>query len=1692
MPVDDRDEKSPASSPPEKEREVKAALQSETDAPLPPAAEAAAERDADRPEPKTPQGKRRRFLTRRNALIATLAIAASLILLVLAVIIAYRLGYIDRYIANQIKGTLAQYGIRAEIKHFETRFGPRTVEMREIELYDELTGEKLGKIDRILATVRIDDLYAISLNRNVKLQDLQIDGLEAWVKFDAEGNSNFRNLRLPPPEPNKRILFSYSTATAKINSAVIHYGDERHDFSGEARNIVATIQPDDPNAPEESRMNRVVFSSTNSTFVYDGRPVNQIDISARGRVNQTRADIEELTLRSPVAEARLSGVMDDWRNLRYKLDLNSTIDLTQASDILQTGTTLRGVGNLTGTVSGEGSRYQVDGQIKADALAADGVRLQAFSVNGHGSGEGKRYEINARAVAELLTAGDFQLNMVQLSGNVMGTGTDFRWLGELRAAAGRSPFGNVAGLIVSDATAESRDEVLTYSAGGVTINRLMASGATVNNLQASTLQGRTDSSVTVASIAGVQTGPILSSSARVDGLAANNISIVARGNVTNVETNDVRVGGIDAAGAKVGSLNIAGVRLTIRDGGRIEGRSGDINAGTVMLAKTADFAGGRIDDARLGRPVFTAEPNGRYRVSADLSLGGGVLGQINLGSARSQVVATNNEIQLNNFDASIMSGRATGNATLATSRGGPSRVATEFSNLDIGSLVATLTARPILITGKATGTANLTFPGTRLSAASGNASVELKAETGDETTGRTPLSGEITLHADRGLFEIDRANLRTPASTLSASGQFSIERDESNLQLNLASDDAGEFQNVVFATGLLGELETKLATYKIKLGRPAENEFDKSEAQKLTMIEFGGKLAFNGNVRGKLREPSIEGRASLDSLLVNGRELGSLAASISTTPDALSITDGRLAERDGGGIQFALNVPLAEGSSASIDATLDRVNAGNLATAFATLSPNVARYGAIESDVSGRINVTGIPNAMNGNAELRFAGGTIGGEPFQSILAQATFNGSIVNLNNVVAQLDAGRITATGTYDTSDQALDIKGQAIGIRLERLAAFAPHPDALPNVTGVADLNAHVRGALTQNDFSNFEVNFDGEGRDVKINGRPGGPLTLVGRTQNKLLDITFTTGLLGKQQQVVAARVDLSTPGLTTTIDTTLTGADLTNLFAIILPDANVRITGRATGTLHAEGPLIRQNADDETEYGLEGLQGTARFDDLTVQIEDVQLVAVSPLLVQFSRQEIFFEKTQFTGTNTNVTFGGRLALGPNGTQSLTVVGNLNLRVLNGLSPDLFLTGAADVNVRVAGTYAQPRINGTAFLTNASLATLIADQRLTISNLKGGVRFDSNQAQIDQITGMLGGGRVSVTGGLLLDGLTPTRVQLNVRGEDVTVPYPVDFRSTADVDLQIRGSSTRGQQLATIISGTINLRRAEYTKDIDLESLISRRREALIEQGSEFALAATAQFQDLRIEGRDALVLRNNLGETVGSVSLRINGPVKEPLVSGRITATSGTLNFRNNRHEIQRATIDLPGRLGADPLLNIQTIGEIQGYDVITSITGPLTAPTVNVRSDPALPQADVVSLILTGQLSSGETGTSALAQSGVGTAASLLTESLISAPARRATDKLFGLNRFEIDPLIAGRGGESPTARLTVGRQINKNFSITYSTNVTSNQNQVLAVEYRVSNRLSFVAQYEQGSTTGFGSRNDNFSFEIRLRKRF
>ncbi|HSS20673.1 MAG TPA: translocation/assembly module TamB domain-containing protein [Pyrinomonadaceae bacterium] len=1663
MSVDDRDktpdEDKPAgdSSAPDSQlsptssKAIRDALRSKSKGPLPPLAEAIAERDAQRKHPITPQGRRRRFINRRNVIIAGISAAIGVVALILLVAILFRLGYVDRYVAGQIKDTFAKYGIRAEIKEFHAGFPPQTVEMSGVELFDQQTGEKLGKIDKLIATIRVEDLYALNLQRNITLKDLKIEGLEGWVTFDDQGRSNFRNIHIPPPDTNRRILFAYTAANIEIKSGVIHYGDVRHEISGEARNLHATILPEDLSLPVEQRTHPITFGVSNSTFTYDGRAVENIDIQAQLQINETRAEIQQLVLRSPVAEATLQGTMDDWRSLHYQMNITSSVDLTQLSDLLQSGATLRGSGKFAGIVSGEGDKYKVEGTINSDALAADNLRLQGLNVTAKGSGQGKTYDINGRAVATLLSAGDFQLNNVQLVGNVMGTGSDFRWVGELRAAAEKSYGTTLTGLILQDSRAEMDNGVLTASAPRFSANSLTASGARANGVTATDLRVRSENGVTTAGIAQVKAGTITGSNAKVDGVTANKIDVVSRDGVTSVVVKDVQIGATSAAGAEIGNINIAGVRLSVR-GGRVEGSTADINAGTVKLADC------EMQDLKLAKPIFVIEPSGRYRASADLSIGGGVLGQMNMGQARAQLVATSGEIQLNNFAADVFDGHATGNARIATTKGGTSHVAATFDQLNVAGPLTAIAHSVVPLSGRATGRIDLSFPGTNFKLASGTINSTFAAETGAPAD-RVPLSGEVAIRADRGVFNLDRVDLQTPATKLQATGQFSFEGD-SNLQVSLNSTDATELQTVLISSGLLLDTAENMRTYG---------------------IELAGQLAFNGSLRGNLSSPDIDGRVSLSTLLVNGIDLGALSASLKMTAAELQVTDGRLTEKDGGGMQFTLNAPRTGENNTTFEATLDRVNAGNLLAALPMSKSQRASFVGTESDASGQIKITGIPNAMSGSAEVRLGPGRLAGEPLESMLARATFAGSTVTIESVDARLTAGHIVASGTFDTKTKDFDLQGRGEGVQLARLVALSNQP-GLGNVSGTADVNAHVIGNWIANDFSRFQITFAGVGKDVVINGRQAGTLALAGRTENQQLNISLTSGIFGATPQVVSAQINLGSEFLTANLETTLNNADLTNVLNMVLPQASVKLSGLATGTIKASGNLF----DEDKNFSAGGLQGVANFSALSFKVEDVQLSATSPLIVRFTPSEVTFEKTQFTGPGTNIALGGTLAVGPEGRQNMTADGQLNLRVLNGLSPDAFTSGTAEVAVRVTGTYEQPRLNGTASVASGSISLLIGNERWMIANLKALVRFTANQAQIDSMTGTLGGGRVSATGGALLDGLTIARFLFNVHGENVSAPYPTNFRTTADIDLELKGTSRE-----QLIGGLVNVKRSEYTEDIELADLINFRQKESIEEGGEIELTRAAFWNDLRVEGRNALVLRNNLADLVASVSLQVNGPVKDPVVSGRITATSGTLNFRNDRYEITRALMDFPSQRQADPVINIQGEAQIRGYRVNVGLTGPLSQPQAVISSEPALPQADVVSLITTGQLASGDTSTSILSQSGLGTATSLLTDALINAPAQRATSKLFGLSRFEINPVIGG-AGTTPAARLTLGKRISKDVSVTYSTNVTNDPNQILAVEYRVSDRLFFIAQYEQASTRRLTARNNNFSFEIRFRRRF
>jgi translocation and assembly module TamB len=1697
-----------------------------------------AEENEDKVEERE-TGRGRSVFTRRNLIIASGIAAIALVLIALLVYVSYRAGVFDDYIKGQFVAKMADIGIEFTADRFHVAASPLELVLENATFNDKLTGEKLFFIRSARLGLTVQDLFAWRTSRDITIDRSEIRGAEVWIKFDENGRSNFDNLRLIEDERGSAVNFKYESAVIDVQDSVIHFGDLSRRISANATNLAISMAPNGTLTAEGRNRYAFDISSTDGDFAYDDRKVDDIDVRIAGIADDKGAEIQRFTVNTPLGELVANGLVTDWANPRYDLNVESTVDLTQTALTFATGTALRGTGNFRGRLSGQGETYRIEGSIDSDSLMADGVYLKAVNLEATVEGTNQNYEANGNAVAEMLTFEDFQINWLKLAGNVRGSGTDFRWVGELQAAAAKTKGLTIAGLFLADAAAEYKDKELSAYAGDGRAKRLdvgdlefadlrarslrfstpggnlnlTANSATTSSLVAEDYRlngvagqnvrirdfpGGTDVSVSSvrarsATIAGANVEGLTASrfdlrdrpattdvdltnvsASRVEaegtvvsGVDAPSINIADTAESTIVYANRSRVARIDTGSAVLGNLNIAGIRLSIRNG-TVEGRSDDIDAGDIALNRNSSLAsGGKIENVRFNKPVFVVERSGRYRASADMSIGGGTIGSIALGAATASVVVNNQTVSLNNLVANVMEGSVNGAANIALDGRSPSRIDASFTSVDLSKLVALQSGRVMPFDGTATGSADLTFRGTDIRTTSGTLTAAITANAGTEANGTVPVNGNIDLIADNGLFTIRQAQLRTENSELNASGRFDLKDDQSNLSLALRSTNASEIKRVIDVTGILPDVSEQM------------NSLD---------AELAGNLTFDGTVTGNLYDPLIEGRAALDSLILKQRDIGSLAANISRTPLGLELTNGRLSERAGGSADFSISIPTGGTNNVSVKATLNSVNAGNLLAALPISLPGQLRD--FNGRTSGTVDITGLPRNATGAIDLTAANGTVAGQSFDGLAAKATFSGSRINLESGEIRFGAGRLSATGNYDTSSSAFnfDVTGDQVPVGL--VLGVLPSTEALPPINGTVNLTAKATGEADRPETLN--ISFQGTGAGVTIAENQVGDVTFSGATTNQVLTAQLAANL-GGRRQTIDGTINFADESLPISVRTVFDQSPLAPYVALIPQLKGLPVDGVATGTINFGGYLRRRNDAGELVTDSSNLSGSAEFTQLSVAVEGAPLAAVEPVRVRFTPQELVIENARFAGSGSNITVTGTKAFTESGSNNLSIDGRINLNLLNLATTDTFFAGLADVSVRLVGPNSTARLTGTASTENASVAAFIGSDRLTLDRIKTRIIFTTNQAEIEEMSGYLGGGKFTASGGALLRGLDVDTFRIALNGDNVTVPLPQDFITTGDAQLDISGiRQGRSGGLLITIAGRVLASRSLYTRDIDLANILTSRPERSISSGP--STMRPPRF-DIVIEGRDALVVRNNIADLTASVSLVLTGDANRPRLTGRITATGGTLLYRKDRYEVQRGVLEFPPETTEiDPIINLQAETEIAGYQIFVNLAGRLSDTEqlqATVRSSPALPSDDVVSLITTGNLSNTAGGIPTLAQTGINTAAEILTDQIFSNPIRKATDKLFGLNVFEIDPLISGQT-TNPTARLTVGRQINNNLRVTYATNLSQDRNQVLALEYRVSNKLSFVAQYEQASLSNVTRRRDNFSFEIRFRRRF
>jgi translocation and assembly module TamB len=468
---------------------------------------------------------------------------------------------------------------------------------------------------------------------------------------------------------------------------------------------------------------------------------------------------------------------------------------------------------------------------------------------------------------------------------------------------------------------------------------------------------------------------------------------------------------------------------------------------------------------------------------------------------------------------------------------------------------------------------------------------------------------------------------------------------------------------------------------------------------------------------------------------------------------------------------------------------------------------------------------------------------------------------------------------------------------------------------------------------------------------------------------------------------------------------------------------------------------------------------------ISFNYEFVQLTNDQDIRLAYRRNEVRVEQARLHGPDTDVQLSGSARFDRDKRLDFALAGGMNLRLIGGFVPDLHANGRADVNVSVQGTMASPRVIGNATVNDASAT--YGEFPLGLSHVSGGLVFDKSRLLFDKVTAEAGGGQLTLSGSVTY-GEPPVRYQVTATTSTVRIRYPVGVSWLAGGTLDLSGTSA-----AAVVSGRVEVQRVLFAQGSDVASFFASGIDVTPSAPSSSTFLQNLAFDvagqttpGARIEWSGAHV------EMDGNVRLR--GTWDRPILLGDIHLLGGEMPFRGNTFELTRGDINFANPFRLDPVLNVEATANINQYQVTIDFSGPSSHLSLNYRSDPPLPDSDIVALLALGSPGQGAGLRSQPGSSENYGATALLSEAISTGVGGRI-EHLFGISSFRVDPFVAGTATESnAAARVTIQEQVTHDLSITYSTNASSNQYQLIQVEYEIKRGLSLEFLRDINGTYG------------------
>jgi translocation and assembly module TamB len=928
--------------------------------------------------------------------------------------------------------------------------------------------------------------------------------------------------------------------------------------------------------------------------------------------------------------------------------------------------------------------------------------------------------------------------------------------------------------------------------------------------------------------------------------------------------------------------------------------------------------------------------------------------------------------------------------------------------------------------------------------------------------GEVPATGAIdaTYAQHNGSVALRKLVLHLPQSDLEAHGLLGAYpiTSPSALTVDFHSHQLGEFDAALRSLGYKRNGKTGTAALPVSLA---------------------GQADFLGTWSGSLARPHLAGALEATQLGVelpagsSGTQqflrFDSVSASGTASPSQIAIQHAQLLH---GTTRIALSGTLdaspgaAPGREPAFDANAvlhAHFDAANLEVAdvqplvSAAGGPNLPLTGAFNA----RIQADGPLHAPTASGSLQMERGALYGEPIAGLRVQGALAGQVLTLASVTLNGAGGNLSASGSYGFNTERpqpsnsqpghFQVDARAENIDIARLGFLRSR-----NLDATGKLAFSVTGSGT---LSDPRLESHATLTALTFDGQQFGTLQAIAHSAGSTIEYNATTQL---------EQAGLTLHGQTSLHGDYPTHAELEfsrfNLGTLLRMAHMGAFNGESAlaGTVSVDGPLAHP----------EQLRGEAQLRQLAFTISGVQLQGDGGLHATLADGRIHLDPLHVTGENTDLHVQGVLSLEGAQQLDLAASGAINLKLAETLDPDLTASGSTTFQVEAHGPLLHPNLQGRVDFQDGALS--LEDLPNGLSQLHGALEFNQNRLEVKSLTAMSGGGLLTVGGYLAYQ--HGIYADLSVTGKQVHIRYPEGVSSLADATFHLQG-----QQNNLFLSGDVLITRFSVSPDLDLAALAAQANASVQTVAPPDAPSNHVRL-DVHIVSSPQLSFQNAFAKLAGDVDLRLRGTLASPSLLGRVSVTEGSALIAGTRYDLERGDITFTNPVRIEPIIDLSATAHVEDYDISLGLHGSPQKLSVSYRSDPPLPEADVVSLLALGHTASQQRLYTQQQEQALANPTDALLGGALNASVSSRVQKLFGASSVKVDPNYLGAFGNS-TSRITVQEQFGRSVTLTYATDVNTTSQQLLQAEVAINRHVSIVVARDESGV---------FSMVIKATRRF